>query len=83
MAFGKPIIEAIYGGCSNFIINNGVGYACFSDDYNALATLIKELDLDELKIIGIHSKEVYFMKYKRSVFVNKTMLKIKYLQEIY
>ena len=41
MAVGKPIIGAINGSCSNFITNNGVGYACSSEDYDALATLIK------------------------------------------
>lgn len=45
MAVGKPIIGAINGSCSNFIINNGVGLACQSGDSEALANLIKSLDI--------------------------------------
>ena len=79
MAVGKPIIGAINGSCSNFIINNGVGYACSSEDYEALATLIKKLDLNELKIIGTHSKEVYFKKYSKKLFVERLLLELEKL----
>lgn len=79
MAVGKPIIGAINGSCSNFIINNGVGYACPSEDYKALATLIKKLDLNELKTIGTHSKEVYFKKYSKKLFINRLLLELQKL----
>lgn len=79
MAVGKPIIGAINGSCSNFITNNGVGYACSSEDYKALATLIKKLDLNELKIIGTHSKEVYFKKYSKKLFIERLLSELQKL----
>lgn len=77
MAVGKPIIGTVNGSCSNFITNNSVGYACQSEDYEALATLIKKLDLDELRAIGAHSKEVYFKKYSKSTFMNRLISTVK------
>lgn len=71
MAVGKPIIGAINGSCSNFIRNNDVGYSCPSGDSEALANLIKSLDQKELKTIGEHSKDVYFKKYSKSIFINR------------
>ena len=71
MAVGKPVIGAINGSCFNFIKNNEVGFACSSGDSEALANLIKGLDLKELKMIGERSKDVYFKKYSKSIFMNK------------
>ena len=70
MAAGKPIVGAINGSCCNFILNNGVGYCTSSGNYEELAKLIKELDLQELKKIGEHSREIYFKKYNKDRFVD-------------
>lgn len=71
MAVGKPIIGAINGSCANFIKNNDVGFACPSGDSEALANLIKNLDLKELQMIGERSKDVYFKKYSKSIFMKR------------
>lgn len=71
MAVGKPVIGAINGSCSGFINNNGVGFVCSSGDGEALANLIRGLNIKELKAIGIHSKDVYFKKYSKSIFINR------------
>jgi glycosyltransferase involved in cell wall biosynthesis len=71
MAVGKPVIGAINGSCSGFINNNGVGFVCSSGDGEALANLIRGLNIKELKAIGIHSKDVYFKKYSKSIFMNR------------
>ena len=71
MAVGKPIIGSINGSCANFIRNNEVGYACNSGDSEALAKLIESLDINNLKEIGKHSREVYFKKYCKEIFINK------------
>ena len=74
MAVGKPVIGCINGACSNFIKNNEVGYSCSSGDSEALANLIKSLDLKELQTIGERSKDVYFKKYSKSIFMNKLVM---------
>lgn len=71
MAVGKPIIGAINGSCSTFIKDNKVGFTCPSGDSEALANLIKNLNINELKTIGKHAKDVYFKKYSKSIFMNK------------
>lgn len=71
MASGKPIIGVINGSCANFIVNNGIGYVCKSGDSEALAKLIKGLDLNKLKEIGEHSKKVYFKKYSKNIFIDR------------
>lgn len=71
MAVGKPIIGAINGSCSTLIKDNEIGYTCPSGDSEALANLIKNLNINELKTIGKHAKEVYFRKYCKSIFMNK------------
>ena len=71
MAVGKPVIGAINGSCANFIRNNGVGFACPSGDSEALANLIKGLDIKELQMIGEHSKDVYLKKYCKSIFMKR------------
>ena len=63
MIVDKTVIGSINGSCANFIINNEIGYTCASGDSEALANLIKELDINKLREIGKHSKEVYFKKY--------------------
>ena len=71
MAVGKPIIGAINGSCSHFILNNTVGYTCPSGDSEVLANLIKNLDLKGLQVIGEHSKDVYLKKYCKTIFMNR------------
>ena len=71
MAVGKPAIGAINGSCANFIKNNDIGYACPSEDSAALANLIKNLNLKELQKIGEYSKDVYFKKYSKSIFMKR------------
>lgn len=78
MAAGKAVIGCANGSCANFIINNQIGYACNAGDYKALANTLKELDLEELSIIGKRSKAVYEKKYHKTVFVGKL---IKILNE--
>ena len=71
MAVGKPIIGAVNGSCNNFIVNNKVGYVCNAGDYEELARIISNLDIDELSKIGKHSKEVYFEKYNEERFIKE------------
>ena len=71
MAVGKPVIGTINGSCANFIKNNDIGYVCPSGDSEALGNLIKNLDLKELQTIGKRSKDVYFKKYSKSIFMNR------------
>ena len=71
MAVGKPVIGTINGSCANFIKNYDIGYVCPSGDSEALANLIKSLDLKELQTIGKRSKDVYFKKYSKSIFMNR------------
>ena len=71
MAVGKPVIGAINGSCAKFIRNNDVGFTCPSGDSEALANLIKSLDPKELQVIGERSKNVYFKKYSKYIFMNK------------
>lgn len=71
MASGKPIIGSINGSCADFIRNNEIGYVCSSMDSESLANIIKELDINILKDIGEHSREVYFKKYSKEIFVGK------------
>lgn len=71
MAVGKPIIGAINGSCSTFIKDNEIGFTCPSGDSEALANLIKNLNINELRTIGKHAKDVYFKKYSKSIFMNK------------
>ena len=68
MAVGKPIIGAINGCCASFIRNNEIGYTCISWDIEALAKLIKDLNVNDLFNIGNNSKEVYFRKYSKSFY---------------
>lgn len=78
MAAGKPVIGSINGSCANFIINNEIGYTCASGDSEALANLIKKVDINKLREIGKHSKEVYFKKYSKDKFINKLIDTLKY-----
>lgn len=71
MASGKPIIGSINGSCADFIKNNEIGYVCSSMDSESLANIIKGLDINILKDIGEHSREVYFEKYGKAVFISK------------
>ena len=81
MAVGKPVIGAINGSCANFIKNNNVGFACLSGDSEALANLIKNLDLKELQKIGEHSKDVYFKKYCKSIFMNRLIATLELMKK--
>ena len=67
----KPIIESVNGSYNHFIINNEVGYVCNSGDYQELANLISNLDIDELSNIGKHAKEFYFKKYCEDRFIKE------------
>ena len=77
MAVGKPIIGTINGSCANFIKNNEVGFACESGNSEVLANLIKSLDLKELQSIGKHSRDVYFKKYSKSMFIDKLITSLE------
>lgn len=71
MIVGKTCVGSIDGSCANFIINNEIGYTYASGDSEALANLIKELDFNKLSEIGKHSKEVYYKKYRKELFINR------------
>ena len=71
MAVGKPIIGAINGSCSDFINENKIGFTCPAENFEALANLIKGLDLKTLRAIGKHAKDVYFKSYSKTNFMSK------------
>ena len=77
MAVGKPIIGAINGSCSNFIINNMVGYSVGSEDYEALAKTISCLNNEALIVIGNSNKKTYHKKYSKSKFFNTILLELE------
>lgn len=81
MAVGKPVIGAINGSCANFIKNNDIGYACPSEDSEALANLITNLDLKELQKIGEHSKDVYFKEYSKSIFMKRLISTLELMKK--
>ena len=70
MAVGKPIIGSTNGSASSFIKDNNIGYTCNAEDSNALAELIKSLNINEIKKIGEHAREVYLSKYRKELFIN-------------
>jgi len=71
MAAGKPIIGVINGSCSNFIVNNQIGYVAPSENFESLARLVKNLVFDEINKIGKNSKETYFKKYSKNIFLSR------------
>lgn len=73
MAAGKPIIGAVSGSSSNFIKDNEIGYSVESGDYNGLAKIIQNLNINELIIIGKHAREIYLQKYSKERFILKLM----------
>ena len=77
MAAGKPIIGAVNGSCANFIKNNAIGYVCNPEDAAALANLIKNLNLKELRRLGEHSMKVYFNKYSKTIFMDRLISVLK------
>lgn len=81
MAVSKPVIGSINGSCANFIKNNDVGFTCPSGDSEALANLIKSLDSKELQVIGERSKNVYFKKYSKSIFMNKLFFTLESMKK--
>ena len=72
---------AINGSCSNFIKNNGVGFTCPANDSDALAKLIRELDIEQLCSLGKHSKDVYLNKYSKSIFTNRLISVLNSMNE--
>lgn len=81
MAVGKPIIGAISGSCNDFIKNNKIGYCCEAEDYEGLANLILQLDETELKRIGVHSKDVYYKKYSKDIFLKRLVESLEELSK--
>jgi glycosyltransferase involved in cell wall biosynthesis len=77
MAAGKPIIGAINGSCANFIVNNEIGFSCNSCDSQSLATIIKQFGADQSKQMGSQSKNVYFKKYSKNLFMSKLLNVLK------
>lgn len=73
MAAGKPIIGAVSGSSSNFIKDNEIGYSVESGDYNGLAKIIQNLNINELMVIGKHAREIYLQKYSKERFILKLM----------
>ena len=69
MAAGKPIIGSINGACSNLIKDEGIGYCCDSGDNEALANIIKQLEINDLLNKGKHAKQVYQEKYNKDKFI--------------
>ena len=81
MAVGKPVIGAINGSCADFIKNNDIGYACPSSDSESLANLIRNLDLKDLQKIGEQSKDVYFKKYSKSIFMKRLISTLELMKK--
>lgn len=79
MASGKPVIGAISGSCANFIKNNEIGYSVPSNDSEALVSLIKTLNIKDLQKIGQRSREVYFKKYSKTIFINKIIEELEFI----
>ncbi|MDY4849370.1 MAG: glycosyltransferase, partial [Bacilli bacterium] len=77
MAVGKPVIGAINGSCANFIKNNDVGWSCPSGDNKALANLMNNLTINNLQLVGKRSREVYFSKYNKTIFISRLIDEIK------
>ncbi len=80
MASGKPIIGSINGSCADFIKNNDIGYVCSSMDSESLANKIKGLDINVLKDVGKHSREVYSKKYSKDIFIGKLIKELNKLK---
>ena len=80
MASGKPIIGSINGSCADFIRNNEIGYVCSSMDSESLANIIKGLDINILKDMGEHSREVYFKKYSKDIFIGELIKELNKLK---
>lgn len=78
MAAGKPLIAAANGSTANFVVSNGIGYACKSGNSEMLASIIENLNLEELEHLGLHARDVYFKKFSKEMFVNKL---ISFLEE--
>ena len=76
MAVGKPIIGSINGAAASFIKDNNIGHTCSAEDSNALAELIKSLDVNEIKKIGKHAREVYLSKYRKVFFIDILVLSL-------
>ena len=76
MAVGKPVIGAINGSCASFILNNGIGYSCKSTDFIGLFELIKKLNINDLRTIGVRSRDVYFKKYSKAIFFDRLINKL-------
>ncbi|MCI6329407.1 MAG: glycosyltransferase family 4 protein [Erysipelotrichaceae bacterium] len=81
MAVGKPVIGAISGSCNAFIKDNEIGFACEAEDYQGLADLILMLKETELRKIGLRSKEIYYEKYSKNIFMKKIIESLKKLSD--
>ena len=79
MAVGKPIIGAINGSCANFIIDNGIGFTCSSEDSEVFASVISSLPNAHLANIGKRAKEIYLNKYSKYKFFD---MLVKQLQNL-
>ena len=81
MAAGKAIIGSVRGSCASLIHNNGLGYVCDPGDENALATLIKGLNYNDLVKTGSHSREVYSQSFCQNSFMSRLIHSLAILQE--
>ena len=67
----EPIIGVINESCALFIKSNSIGYTVSSGDYTSLADSIRNIDIDNLKAIGKHAKEIYLEELKKCMYMNK------------
>lgn len=81
MAVGKPIIGSVNGSCANFIKNNAIGYSCSSGNYAELAKLISNIDIEDLIKIGENSREVYFRKYSKQLFISRLIKELNMIDK--
>ena len=58
MAVGKLIVGSINGSCTEFIINNNIGYCCKAENRELLAEIIKTLNISGLKRISQRAKDI-------------------------
>ena len=80
LASGKIILGAINGEAKSIINENNVGLACDSGDFKSLsenAIILKNLTIEQRRILEINSRNLYYAKYSKRVLLNKLEILFK------
>lgn len=80
LASSKIILGAINGEAKSIINENNVGLACDSGDFKSLsenAIILKNLTIEERRILEINSRNLYYAKYSKRVLLNKLEILFK------